>query len=82
MSGAARVVVDIGSTTTKAVMFRRTDRWELVRREEVFVGRVRVDGADPEVVRFWVVSDQLWKGAALNVIQIAEQLLALGRFDS
>ncbi len=54
---------------------------ELARREEVFVGRIRVAPADGRVVRFWVVSDQLWKGAALNAIQIAERLLASGRFD-
>ncbi len=53
---------------------------ELARREEVFVGRIRVGPADRRAVRFWVVSDQLWKGAALNAIQIAEKLIALGRF--
>lgn len=55
---------------------------ELTRREEVFVGRIRVDRRDSRVVRFWVVSDQLWKGAALNAIQIAERLIEFGRFDS
>ena len=54
---------------------------ELANREEVFVSRVRVDEEDPRVLRFWVVSDQLWKGAALNSIQIAEAMGALGRFD-
>jgi aspartate-semialdehyde dehydrogenase len=52
---------------------------ELIRREETFVGRVRVGPDDPRVVRFWAVSDQLWKGAALNAIQIAESLIASGR---
>ncbi len=55
---------------------------ELARREEVFVGRIRVGPEDPSIVRFWVVSDQLWKGAALNVIQVAEQLIRQGRFES
>lgn len=54
---------------------------ERVRREEVFVGRIRVGPEDPRVVRMWVVSDQLWKGAALNAIQIAEQLVDCGGFD-
>jgi aspartate-semialdehyde dehydrogenase len=54
---------------------------ELIRREETFVGRLRVDPDDPRVLRFWVVSDQLWKGAALNAIQIAEALIAAGRFS-
>lgn len=48
---------------------------ELARREDVFVGRIRVDRDDSTLVRFWVVSDQLWKGAALNAIQIGEQLI-------
>ncbi len=54
---------------------------ELARREETFVGRIRVGPDDARVVRFWVVGDQLWKGAALNAIQIAELLIAAGRFD-
>jgi len=51
---------------------------ELGRREETFVGRIRVGPDDGRVVRFWVVGDQLWKGAALNAIQIAEELVARG----
>jgi aspartate-semialdehyde dehydrogenase len=46
-------------------------------RDEVFVGRVRVDQAAPEgkgLVVF-VVGDNLRKGAALNAVQIAEELL-------
>ncbi|MFH1145126.1 MAG: aspartate-semialdehyde dehydrogenase [Candidatus Eisenbacteria bacterium] len=49
---------------------------ESARREETFVGRVRVGPEDRRIVRFWVVGDQLWKGAALNGIQIAETLAA------
>jgi aspartate-semialdehyde dehydrogenase len=52
---------------------------ELARREETSVGRLRIGPDDPRVVRFWAVSDQLWKGAALNAIQIAETLIATGR---
>ena len=51
---------------------------ELARREEVFVGRIRVGPDDGRVVRLWIVSDQLWKGAALNAIQIAERIAADG----
>jgi aspartate-semialdehyde dehydrogenase len=46
-------------------------------RDEVFVGRVRADQAAPEgkgLVLF-VVGDNLRKGAALNAVQIAEELL-------
>ena len=52
---------------------------ELARREETFIGRLRIGPDDRRVVRFWAVSDQLWKGAALNAIQIAETLIATGR---
>ena len=37
-----------------------------------FVGRVRVEG---NAVQFWVVSDNLLKGAATNAVQIAESLV-------
>ncbi|MDQ8179128.1 aspartate-semialdehyde dehydrogenase [Pelagicoccus sp. SDUM812005] len=39
------------------------------------VGRIRVDSALDNGLAFWVVGDQLWKGAALNAIQIAEHLI-------
>jgi aspartate-semialdehyde dehydrogenase len=44
--------------------------------DEVLVGRVRVDAADPRALSLWVVNDNLRKGAALNAVQIAELLLA------
>jgi aspartate-semialdehyde dehydrogenase len=50
---------------------------EAAGRDEVFVGRVRADQAAPEgkgLVLF-VVGDNLRKGAALNAVQIAEELL-------
>ncbi len=66
--------------TPGVVLADRPTPRALARREEVFVGRVRVDDADRRLVRFWVVSDQLWKGAALNAIQIGEVLLEQGRW--
>jgi len=45
-----------------------------IEREDVFVGRLRKDLSGPRCISFWCVSDNLWKGAALNAIQIAEQL--------
>lgn len=39
------------------------------------VGRLRVDHAWDNGLALWVVGDQLWKGAALNAIQIAELLI-------
>jgi aspartate-semialdehyde dehydrogenase len=39
------------------------------------VGRIREDLSLPNALNFWVVGDQLRKGAALNGIQIAELLI-------
>ncbi|MFD2759896.1 aspartate-semialdehyde dehydrogenase [Lentibacillus juripiscarius] len=44
-------------------------------KEEVFAGRVRKDLDNDNGFHFWVVSDNLMKGAALNTIQIAERLI-------
>jgi len=46
-------------------------------RDDIFVGRVRADPsiADGRGIAFWVVSDNLRKGAATNAVQIAEVLL-------
>ncbi len=42
--------------------------------DTVRVGHVRVDPDRPDVVHFWVVADNLRKGAATNAVQIAEQV--------
>lgn len=44
-------------------------------RDEVFVGRIRKDLSCKNGISFWVVSDNLRKGAALNAVQIGESLL-------
>ena len=44
-------------------------------QDECYVGRVREDLSLPNGLNFWVVGDQLRKGAALNGIQIAELLI-------
>lgn len=44
-------------------------------KDEVFVGRIRKDLADENGLAFWLVGDQIKKGAALNAVQIAEVLL-------
>jgi aspartate-semialdehyde dehydrogenase len=48
---------------------------EVAGRDEVFVGRVRADPDLPRIVHFWVVADNLRKGAATNAVQIGEALL-------
>jgi aspartate-semialdehyde dehydrogenase len=45
-------------------------------RDEVFVGRLRRDPSHPRGLQMWVVSDNLFKGAATNAVQIAEVLHA------
>ena len=45
-------------------------------RDEVFVGRIRRDISHPNGIAMWVVSDNLRKGAGLNAIQIAEEILS------
>jgi aspartate-semialdehyde dehydrogenase len=44
-------------------------------KNEVFVGRIRQDLSHKNALHFWVVSDNLRKGAATNAVQIAERLL-------
>jgi aspartate-semialdehyde dehydrogenase len=51
---------------------------EAAGRDEIFVGRVRHDPSIPDGrgIAFWVVSDNLRKGAATNAVEIAELLVA------
>lgn len=44
-------------------------------RDETFVGRIREDETIKNGLNMWVVSDNIRKGAALNAIQIAEELI-------
>ena len=44
-------------------------------QDDCFVGRIREDLSCPNALNFWVVGDQLRKGAALNGVQIAELLI-------
>lgn len=43
-------------------------------KDPVYVGRIRKDIANENGLAFWVVGDQIKKGAALNAVQIAEYL--------
>ncbi|HMH51536.1 MAG TPA: aspartate-semialdehyde dehydrogenase [Candidatus Acidoferrum sp.] len=44
-------------------------------QDDCYVGRIRDDLSHPSALNFWVVGDQLRKGAATNAVQIAEVLL-------
>ena len=51
---------------------------ECVGEDAVYVSRIRKDPTVPHGLSFWCVSDNLRKGAALNAVQIAEELIARG----
>ena len=51
---------------------------EWAGRNEIAVGRIRADLADPRALNFFVVGDNLLKGAALNTVQIGELLVQRG----
>ena len=44
-------------------------------KDEVLVGRIRLDETQPRTVNMWIVADNLRKGAATNAVQIAEYLM-------
>lgn len=49
---------------------------ELSGQNPVFVGRVHQDLEDPHTWLFWIVADNLRKGAATNGVQIVEAIMA------
>lgn len=44
-------------------------------KDPVYVGRLRKDLSNPNGIAFWIVGDQIKKGAALNAVQIAQWIL-------
>jgi len=52
---------------------------DVAGKDEVFVGRIREDESIPNGLNLWIVADNLRKGADLNAIQIAEELIATAR---
>jgi aspartate-semialdehyde dehydrogenase len=48
---------------------------EAAGRDEIFVGRIRRDPSVERGIAFWVVSDNIRKGAATNAVEIAEILV-------
>ena len=53
--------------------------WDVAGEDDVFIGRIRQDMSHPNGLVMWIVSDNLRKGAALNSLQIAEELVYRGR---
>ena len=50
----------------------------LAGKDPVYVGRIRKDLTNDCGLTFWIVGDQIKKGAALNAVQIAEYLIKVG----
>jgi aspartate-semialdehyde dehydrogenase len=48
---------------------------DAANKDEVYVGRVREDNTVENGINLWIAADNLRKGAALNAIQIAEELI-------
>ena len=48
---------------------------DFTRKVKCGVGRIRIDTALDNGLALWVSGDNLWKGAALNAVQVAEELL-------
>ena len=43
--------------------------------DDTYVGRIREDDTIPNGLNMWIVADNIRKGAALNAVQIAEELV-------
>ena len=84
-TGAAITDQEVRDLLEKApgvtVMDKRTDGGyptavhESAGQDPVFVGRIRQDISFPNGLNLWVVADNVRKGAALNSVQIAEELI-------
>ena len=48
---------------------------EAENKFETFISRIREDKSQPNSINLWIVSDNLFKGAALNAVEIAEALI-------
>lgn len=51
----------------------------IANEDPVYVGRIRKDLTNQCGLSFWIVGDQIKKGAALNAVQIAQYMLAHGK---
>lgn len=48
---------------------------DVVEEDEVYVSRIRNDNSCKNAINMWITTDNLRKGAALNAVQIAEELI-------
>ncbi|OGO24269.1 MAG: aspartate-semialdehyde dehydrogenase [Chloroflexi bacterium RBG_16_50_9] len=49
--------------------------WSAAGTDDVFIGRIRQDVSHPNGLVMWIVADNIRKGAALNAVQIAEEMV-------
>ncbi len=49
---------------------------DAVENDEVFISRIRDDKSRKNSLNLWICSDNLRKGAALNAVQIAEEIIS------
>ncbi len=49
---------------------------DIANQDPVFVGRLRKDLTNERGITFWIVGDQIKKGAALNAVQIAQYIIS------
>lgn len=65
------VYVDLGDASAPCYPMPK----DIADKDPVYVGRLRKDISNPNGLSFWVVGDQIKKGAALNAVQIAQYLI-------
>jgi len=46
-------------------------------KDEIFVGRIKMEESSPRAVWIWLVADDLTRGSAVNAFEIAKKLLAV-----
>jgi aspartate-semialdehyde dehydrogenase len=49
--------------------------WAIAGTDECYVGRIRQDTSHKNGLAMWTVADNIRKGAALNAVQIAEEMI-------
>lgn len=52
--------------------------WSVAGSDECYVGRIRQDVSHKNGIAMWIVADNIRKGAALNMVQIAEETIKRG----
>ena len=78
-------MLDLLSAAEGIEVFPHLDEFPLqidaATRDPIFVGRIREDESVENGLNLWIVADNLRKGAALNAVQILEQMISLRSGD-